>query len=107
MEQTDMRTLLALILSWLLPGQGKRRATPPTQHTADTAADSPTRRLIITHDAVGVGRPVPFIEADGLPLVRPYVIAHEREQERRRQRDRRRAAVLATLGQDYPAGVMA
>ncbi|MFJ9996095.1 hypothetical protein [Streptomyces werraensis] len=54
-----------------------------------------------------MGRPVPYIEADGLPLVRPYVIAWEREQEQRRQRERRRAAVLATLGQDYPAGVTA
>ncbi|MEU2597002.1 hypothetical protein ABZ669_07045 [Streptomyces hirsutus] len=62
---------------------------------------APTRRLIITRNAVGVGRPAAFIEADGLPLVRPYVIAHEREQERRRQRDRRTALTLATLGIDF------
>ncbi|MFD0225182.1 hypothetical protein ACWGPD_11220 [Streptomyces hirsutus] len=96
-----MRSLLATLLSWLMPAQGKRRR--PAGHAANT----PTRRLIITSDAVGVGRPALFIEVDGLPLVRPYVIAHEREQERRRQRDRRRAAVLATLGQDYAAGVAA
>ncbi|WP_432055114.1 hypothetical protein [Streptomyces sp. bgisy022] len=72
--------------------------------TPDTASG---RRLIITRDAVGAGRPDPFIEADGLPLVRPYVIAHEREQERRGQRIRRRTAVLVTLGQDDSAGVAA
>ncbi|QMV12303.1 hypothetical protein GJU35_13820 [Streptomyces lincolnensis] len=53
---------------------------------------------------------VDVISADGLPLVRPYLTAWERErdeQDRRRlQRDRRQAAVLATLGQDYtPAEV--
>lgn len=53
-------------------------------------------------------RPQPYptdvIAADGLPLVRPYVVVWERERderERRLQRERRRAAVLATLGQDY------
>ncbi|MFD5454352.1 hypothetical protein [Streptomyces olivaceus] len=34
-------------------------------------------------------------------LVRPYVVAWEREQERQRQRDRRTAAALATLGVDF------
>ncbi|WP_248844917.1 hypothetical protein [Streptomyces griseorubiginosus] len=40
-----------------------------------------------------------------MPLVRPYVVEWERERDerdrRRLQRERRRAAVLATLGQDY------
>jgi hypothetical protein len=105
-----VRTLLMLILSWLLPGQGRRRATPPTGtgHTAaPSAAISPARRLIVTREAVGVGRLALVIEADGLPVVRPYVIAHEREQERRRQRGGRRAAVPMTLGQAHPAGGMA
>ncbi|MDX3619121.1 hypothetical protein, partial [Streptomyces europaeiscabiei] len=49
------------------------------------------------------------IRADGLPLVRPYVVVWERERDeldrRRLQRARRRAAVLATPGQDhYPWG---
>ncbi|WP_340378933.1 hypothetical protein U5640_28995 [Streptomyces sp. SS7] len=43
--------------------------------------------------------------ADGLPLVRPYLVVWEagRDERARRhlQRERRRAAVLATLGQDY------
>ncbi|WP_166802813.1 MULTISPECIES: hypothetical protein [Streptomyces] len=38
-------------------------------------------------------------------LVRPYLIAWEQEQERRGRRDRRRATVLAALGQDFAAGV--
>ncbi|MGV9254516.1 hypothetical protein [Streptomyces sp. NPDC003697] len=48
-----------------------------------------------------------YLRGEDALLVRPYVIAHEREQERRRQRERRRAAVLGALGQDYPAGVTA
>ncbi|MFM9633859.1 hypothetical protein ACKI10_40685 [Streptomyces galilaeus] len=39
--------------------------------------------------------------ADGLPLVRPYVIQHEQERERQHQRDRRTALTLATLGIDF------
>ncbi|WP_432037586.1 hypothetical protein [Streptomyces cucumeris] len=45
------------------------------------------------------------ITADGMPLVRPYVVEWERERDehdrRRLQRERRRAAALATLRQDY------
>lgn len=115
-----MRTLLALILSWLMPSTGKRRAADQTSmvSTADTA-DAPTQRLIITRSAVtssrslvGVERPArsprppAYLRGEDTPLIRPYLIAWEREQERQRlhrlQRDRRRAAVLATLGQDYP-----
>ncbi|MFE9921072.1 hypothetical protein ACFYQA_05690 [Streptomyces sp. NPDC005774] len=97
-----MRTLLALILSWLMPARGKRRRPAEGLDSVEPiTADSPTRRLIISRDAVGVGRPALFIEVDGLPLVRPYLIAHEREQERRRQKDRRTALTLATLGIDF------
>ncbi|MGY0070221.1 hypothetical protein ACWZEH_26230 [Streptomyces sp. QTS137] len=96
-----MRTLLALILSWLLPSSGKRRRPAEGYTDRVTPDTAPTRRLIITRDAVGVGRPAAFIEVDGLPLVRPYLVAHEREQERRRQRDRRTALTLATLGIDF------
>ncbi|WP_406167866.1 hypothetical protein OIE52_19940 [Streptomyces canus] len=53
-----------------------------------------------------------MILVDGLPLVRPYLAVWERERDarvrRQLQRERRRAAVLATLGQDYlPAEVAA
>ncbi|MGW5970538.1 hypothetical protein [Streptomyces sp. NPDC055186] len=97
-----MRSLLAAFLSWLLPSSGKRRR--PAGHTANT----PTRRLIITHRAVSAGRPAhrsprlaSFIEADDLPLVRPYLIAHEREQEHPRQWGRRTAPTLVALGLDF------
>ena len=96
-----MRSLLATLLSWLMPARGKRRRPAEGYENVVTVEAAPTRRLVITSDAVGVGRPATFIEADGLPLVRPYVIAHEREQERRRQRDRRTALTLATLGIDF------
>ncbi|WP_261718800.1 hypothetical protein [Streptomyces sp. FZ201] len=101
-----MRTLLALILSWLMPAQGKRRATPPTQHTADTPTQTPgverlgarstwPTLLLQDQDRFGV------IVADGSPLVRPYVVQLEQERERQRQRDRRTALTLATLGIDF------
>ncbi|WP_232789782.1 hypothetical protein [Streptomyces jeddahensis] len=48
-----------------------------------------------------------MIHADGLPLVRPYLLHAEREQERWQQRERRRALALATLGQDYVPAVSA
>ncbi|CAG7626065.1 hypothetical protein [Actinacidiphila bryophytorum] len=102
-----MRSLLALILSWLMPSTGKRRATPPTPTPHLT--DEPTRRLTITRAAVGVElpshrspRPPAYLRGEDTPLIRPYLVAHEREQERRRQRDRRTAAALATLGIDFP-----
>jgi hypothetical protein len=61
-----------------MPARGKRRAIP-TQHTADT----PTQRLIITREAVGVGRPrspraPEFLRGEDLALIRPYLIAYER-----------------------------
>ncbi|GAQ68957.1 hypothetical protein T45_00677 [Streptomyces turgidiscabies] len=104
-----MRTLLALILSWLMPSTGKRRATPPAPTEHHPLTDEPTRRLTITRSAVGVElpshrspRPPAYLRGEDTPLIRPYLIAHEREQERRRQRDRRTAATLATLGIDFP-----
>jgi hypothetical protein len=87
-----VRTLLALILSVLLPARGKRRS--PAMPTAPVPAARPPR-------------PAAVIWADHLPLVRPYVIAHEQQRERQLQRERRRAAVMATLGQDYAPAVNA
>ncbi|GAA0907053.1 hypothetical protein [Streptomyces thermoalcalitolerans] len=113
-----MRTLLTLVLSWLLPAKGRRRATPPERASAVATAGveqkTPVRRLIIAPSP-----PVPrhedaedfaVIVADGLPLVRPYLLAYEtyeREQERLWQRGGRCAAVLASLGQGHLAGVTA
>ncbi|MEU5341287.1 hypothetical protein AB0H18_10705 [Streptomyces sp. NPDC020766] len=93
-----MRTLLAALLSWFFPPRGTRRAQAvPTQNTP---ADSPTQTL-------GVVRPrsprqPEYLRGEDIPLIRPYLIAYEREQERRRQKDRRTALVLATQGIDFP-----
>ncbi|WP_329366399.1 hypothetical protein [Streptomyces sp. NBC_01483] len=97
-----MRSLLAAILSLFLPSRGAHRAadTPPS-----FTAWPPVR----TYQPGPARRPGPHladtIPADGLPLVRPYLAVWERERDeldrRRLQRERRRAAVLATLGQDY------
>ncbi|MCP9986485.1 hypothetical protein LUX01_07020 [Streptomyces sudanensis] len=96
-----MRTLLAAILALFLPARGAHRSTassPPLPPTLRPPA--PERPLVIT-----CPRPADLITADGMPLVRPYVVEWERERDererRRLQRERRRAAVLATLGQDY------
>ncbi|MDX3245971.1 hypothetical protein [Streptomyces sp. ME18-1-4] len=78
-----MRSLLAAILSLFLPPRGAHRA-----------ADVPP--FLGVRPAVFTPRPPhgdDVIAADGLPLVRPYVVLWERE------RDERRAAVLASLGQ--------
>jgi hypothetical protein len=88
-----MRTLLALILSVLLPARGKRRAVP--------SAPTPVAR---PHHAK---RPLDVIHADGLPLVRPYLTHFEQQREAQLQRERRRAAVLASMGQDYVPAVSA
>jgi hypothetical protein len=76
-----MRTLLALVLSALLPARGKHRAlTVPTP--------SATPRPVPASRAEAV------IDTDGLPMVRPYLI--HREQQRRR----RHMAAPTAIGQD-------
>jgi hypothetical protein len=89
-----MRELIRWVLSLFLPPSGKRRSTEP-------AEPAPVARPV---PPVRPARAERFAPLDGgaVALVRPYLVAWEREQERRRQRDRRRAAVLASLGQDYP-----
>ncbi|NEB63511.1 hypothetical protein G3I61_28280 [Streptomyces diastaticus] len=47
-------------------------------------------------------RSAAYLRGEETPLIRPYLLAWEREQERRRQHDRRTAAALATLGIDFP-----
>lgn len=98
-----MRSLLAALLSWLMPSTGKRRSTPPapTQHPL---TDEPTQTLGVVRPAPSTPhspRPADLIVADGSPLVRPYVIQHEQERECQRQRDRRTALTLATIGIDF------
>ena len=90
-----MRSLLAAILTLFLPPRGTHRACTPRRRLAPCPPPSP--RPPHPHTEV--------ILADGLPMVRPYVAVWERERDeldrRRLQRERRRAVVLATLGQDY------
>ncbi|MCX5263662.1 hypothetical protein [Streptomyces sp. NBC_00199] len=93
-----MRSLLAAVLSLFLPPRGAHRRVAPAP-----LPGVPARRS--AHARGARPRPGDVILADGLPLVRPYLAVWEREREDldrgRLQRERRRAAVLATLGQDY------
>ncbi|MEU6469471.1 hypothetical protein ABZ927_06000 [Streptomyces massasporeus] len=93
-----MRTLLAAILTFFLPAHGAHRAAAPPPLTPCPPTPEPPPVITCPH-------PADVITADGMPLVRPYVVEWERERDerdrRRLQRERRRAAVLATLGQDY------
>lgn len=97
-----MRSLLAAILTLFLPPRGTHRALGTPSFPAVVPPVPP-------HRPVSVRRTRPhlpdLVPADGLPLVRPYLAVWERERDARDrqclQRERRRAAVLATLGQDY------
>ncbi|TQE24852.1 hypothetical protein Sipo8835_32585 [Streptomyces ipomoeae] len=87
-----MRTVLALILSWLMPSTGKRRAAPlapPAQHiltdeptiSLHTAA-SPTALLGVERPATvstpRSPRPPTYLRGEDTPLIRPYLLAYER-----------------------------
>ena len=96
-----MRSLLAAMLSLFLPARGTHRsAAPPPLLTPIPYPSAPVPPPVIM-----CPHPADVITADGMPLVRPYLVEWERERDdrdrRRLQRERRRAAVLATLGQDY------
>lgn len=74
-----MRTLLALVLSWLMPAQGKRRAPAEgTQIVSTPSTDEPTQRLIISRAGVGLPNPPEHLRGEDVPLIRPYLIAWER-----------------------------
>ncbi|MGW0872640.1 hypothetical protein ACWD3Z_19390 [Streptomyces sp. NPDC002740] len=79
-----------MVLSLFLPPRGAHRSLGPSP---------------CPFPAVRAERPADVILADGLPLVRPYLAVRERERDALDrgylQRERRRAAVLATLGQDH------
>ena len=76
----------ALLLKLLLPAEGRHRA--PDARPVASVPDTPTTRL----------PRVPVLRGEDIGLVCPYPAAHERRQEERRQRARRRALVLATYG---------
>lgn len=99
-----MRSLLAAILTFFLPARGAHRSAeppspPPPIPRPSMAATAPERSPLIPYT-----HPAEAVTDDGMPLVRPYVIEWERERDerdRRLQRERRRAAALASLRQDY------
>ncbi|CAL9543150.1 hypothetical protein SUDANB105_04263 [Streptomyces sp. enrichment culture] len=95
-----MRSLLAAILALFLPARGAHRAAAPPPLPPFSCPPAPEPPPVVT-----CPHPADVITADGMPLVRPYLVEWERERDerdrRRLQRERRRAAVLATLGQDY------
>lgn len=96
-----MRSLLAALLQLLLPSRGLHRAGFEVP-SRGRHPGLPSVRAVPPRPA---RPPLDVVLADGLPLVRPYVVLAEREREAQErwwaQRERRRAAVLATLGQDY------
>ncbi|MFM9641528.1 hypothetical protein [Streptomyces turgidiscabies] len=72
-----MRSLLALILSWLMPSTGKRRSTPPAPTEHHPLTDEPTQTLGVVRPARRSPRPPEFLRGEDTPLIRPYLIAHE------------------------------
>lgn len=103
---------LALILAHLLPATGRRRRRGRPRHAHATPCTLSGLRLFIHRAAVPAlsdvllakarsrtaKRPdVPAPLDDTGPLVRPYLLAHERRQ---RQAERRAALVLALEGID-------
>lgn len=85
-----MRNLIAVLLAWFLPPRGTHRAEPVRTRPACALP-----RLLPSFRAP---RPADVIEADGLPVVRPYVLHHEREQMRKQQRAGRAASLRAVAG---------
>jgi hypothetical protein len=87
-----MRSLLAAILSLFLPPRGAHRAVTPPASCPPACRPAAPRP------------PLDVIAADGMRMVRPYLVVWERERDeldrRRIAREGRRAAVLAMLGQD-------
>ena len=76
------------LLRLLLPASGRHRGAE--RAPAVPPADTPTARL----------PRVPVLRGEDIGLVRPYLVAHKRQQEERRQHARRRALVLAAYGVD-------
>ncbi|MEU2179638.1 hypothetical protein [Streptomyces thermolilacinus] len=101
-----MHDLIRRIAQWLslvlAPGTGTRRAgarPAPTRAHATTSRPTPvpatpTPRLPRHRSPYGLGPDRPF-DGTTTPLVRPYLVAYEGDQERTRQRYRRLALVLA------------
>lgn len=80
------------LLRLLLPGRGRRRRTAPPsgRRPLTPCAEAPTSRQSGAFPLRG----------EENALVRPYLVAHERREEARRQRARRRTLWLAVHGVD-------
>ncbi|MDT0612869.1 hypothetical protein [Streptomyces lancefieldiae] len=87
-----------LLLDLLLPGSGRRRRRrrPATTPTA------PPYLADVTVHRTGM----PALRGEDNALVRPYLLAHERREEARRQRVRRRALRVAVHGVDLGPRVL-
>jgi hypothetical protein len=88
---------------------------PPGRHTAAFFEGGPAPALAATagparQSPPSASDPLPsrvteqyeVLDGDAVRIVRPYVIAAQQRRERAEQRERRRAAMLATMGIDYP-----
>ncbi|GGW25639.1 hypothetical protein GCM10010339_94990 [Streptomyces alanosinicus] len=76
--------LVGLLLGLLLPAPGRHRT--PTSHPVTPSPETLTVSLPRSS----------MLRGEDNVLVRPYLVAHERREEERRQRARRRTLVLAT-----------
>ncbi|MEV0370771.1 hypothetical protein AB0I10_13220 [Streptomyces sp. NPDC050636] len=94
----------------ILPPFGRHRAAE-TYATSEPRAVTPSGRLIHVpmvrgEDAPTLALPRVTVRHSGLlrgedtALIRPYLLTPEERQERRAQRERRRALILATYGID-------
>ncbi|WKX71391.1 hypothetical protein [Streptomyces sp. XD-27] len=92
MEETIAR-IVEWLLRLLLPAPGRHRAAHPSSTTSLQGA--PTVNLPPAPAATA-----PAVHAEDVALVRPYLVAHERCQEARRQPHRRRTLWLAVHGVD-------
>ncbi|MFC8866740.1 hypothetical protein ACFUAC_03620 [Streptomyces sp. NPDC057148] len=86
------------LLALLLPGSGRRRRRrPPATEPA---------QLSYTPDMTVRRTGVPALRGEDNVLVRPYLLAHERQEEARRRQARRRALRFAVHGVDLGPRVL-
>ncbi|WP_208641400.1 hypothetical protein [Streptomyces africanus] len=88
------RWLFEPLLRLLLPGKGHRRRTGTTEHEKHLPVSPYLHRPAARRTWE---RP---LRGEETPMVRPYLVAHERREEFRRQRPWRRALLLAVHGLD-------
>ncbi|KAF4409581.1 MULTISPECIES: hypothetical protein [Streptomyces] len=95
------------VIAQLVPATGRRRAVPGRARVLTATglrlvvrATDPPRRAVDSRPPVadrrGVRGALPVLDGTG-PLVRPYLVAHEREERRQERRD---ALALALYGAD-------